>query len=92
MSKRAKIESLYIVISTFGTVCGVGIDPSSAWRDAVANSGSYTNWKDMALSGSYGLTSASASTSYEPAELAESFTAWGKLSEELYGKVASNEQ
>lgn len=92
MSKRVKIESLHLVISSFGTVCGVGIDPASACRDAAEGSGIYSNWKNMALSGSYAVTNASANASYEPAELAEDFSAWERAREERYSNKSDSEQ
>lgn len=76
MAKRAKIEELYVVVSSFGTVVGCGIDASSACRDAVENSGMHTNWKDMALSGGYAVTKATANVSYDKDGLDESFAYW----------------
>ncbi|MEI9740440.1 hypothetical protein V5031_22085 [Enterobacter kobei] len=76
MSKRAKIEKLYVVVSSIGTIVGCGIDAPSACRDAVENSGMYTNWKDMALSGGYAVTKAIANVSYDKDRLDESFAYW----------------
>lgn len=76
MAKRAKIEELYVVVSSFGTVVGCGIDAPSACRDAVENSGMHTNWKDMALSGGYAVTKATANVSYDKDGLDECFAYW----------------
>lgn len=76
MSKRVKIEGFYLVISSGGNVVGCGIDPPSACRDAVANSGIHTNWHDMALSGNYAITSATANATYDKEKLDESFAFW----------------
>lgn len=74
--KRAKIEALYVVVSRNGAVVGCGIDAPSACRDAVENSGMHTNWKDMALSGGYAVTKATANVSYDKDGLDESFAYW----------------
>ena len=76
MNKRAKIEELYVVVSRSGAIVGCGIDAPSACRDAVENSGMHTNWKDMALSGSYAVTKAIANVSYDKEGLDESFAYW----------------
>lgn len=86
MSKRVKIESLWLIISSFGTVCGAGIDPAAAWRDAVEASGIHSCAKDMMLSGSYGCVEAVASATYEPASLNESRSAYQAMRAERYGK------
>lgn len=85
MAKRAKIEELYLVISSGGSIAGCGIDPASACRDAVEGSGIHTNWKDMALSGNYAVTTASANVIYDKDKLEECFTYWRKTATEHYG-------
>ncbi|WP_213732930.1 hypothetical protein [Citrobacter europaeus] len=76
MAKRAKIDELYVVVSRCGGVVGIGIDAPSACRDAVENSGIYTNCKDMALSGSYAVTTAVAKVTYDKDKLDECFAYW----------------
>lgn len=76
MAKRAKIEELYVVVSALGNVVGCGIDAPSACRDAVENSGIYSNWKDMALSRRYAVTTATANVTYDKEKLDESFAYW----------------
>lgn len=88
MSKRVKIEELYLVISSEGTIVGCGIDPTSACRDAVEDSGIFTNWKDMALSGRYAVTIANANATYDKDKLDECFTCWRNSAAELYGREA----
>lgn len=80
MSKRVKIEELYLVVSSEGTVVGCGIDSPSACRDAVEGSGIHTNWKDMALSGRYAVTRATANVTYDKSMLDESFSFWRQKS------------
>lgn len=86
MAKRTKIEELYLVISSQGTVVGCGIDAPSACRDAVENSGIHTNWKDMALSGRYAVTTGIANVTYDKEKLDESFDYWRGAAAEHYGK------
>ncbi|EEA0954268.1 hypothetical protein JGY68_002136 [Salmonella enterica] len=75
--KRAKIEGLYVVVSRDGEVIGCGIDAPSACRDAIENGGGmYSNWKDMALSGGYAVTKATANVSYDKDALDKSFAYW----------------
>ncbi|EAO8774005.1 hypothetical protein CDJ04_13845 [Salmonella enterica] len=89
MAKRVKIEELYLVISKGGSVVGCGIDAPSACRDAVENSGLYTNWKDMALSGWYAVTTATANATYDKEKLDECFDCWRRAADEHYGKRAN---
>lgn len=86
MAKRAKIEELYLVISDGGSVVGCGIDAPSACRDAVEYSGIHTNWKDMALSGRYAVTTATANVIYDKEKLDECFAYWRGVAAEHYGK------
>ena len=86
MDKRAKIEEICLVVSSEGTIVGCGIDPASACRDAVEGSGIHTNWKDMALSGRYAVTTASANVVYDKDKLDECFTYWSKIAAERYGR------
>ncbi|EMQ0047659.1 MULTISPECIES: hypothetical protein [Bacteria] len=86
MTKRARIEELYVVVSSWGNIVGCGIDAPSACRDAVERSGTHTNWKDMALSGSYGVTTASASVIYDKDRLDKDFAAWRKTAAERYNR------
>lgn len=88
MTKRAKIEELYLVISSEGTIVGCGIDSASACRDAVEGSGIHTNWKDMALSGRYAVTTASANATYDKDKLDECFSYWRNSAAKLYGREA----
>lgn len=75
--KRVKIEELYVVVSRGGEVVGCGIDAPSACRDAVNNHHAmYSNWKDMALTGRYAVTKATANVSYDKDQLEECFTYW----------------
>lgn len=76
MAKRARIEEIFVVVSRGGTVVGCGIDSPSACRDAVENSGIHSNWKDMALSGAYGVTTATANVTYDKDKLDECFAYW----------------
>ncbi|HAK4777642.1 TPA: hypothetical protein H2C15_003926 [Salmonella enterica] len=89
MAKRVKIEELYLVISKEGSVMGCGINAPSACRDAVENSGFYTNWKDMALSGGYAVTTATANATYDKEKLDECFDYWRGAADEHYGKRAN---
>lgn len=86
MARRAKIEELYLVVSSEGTIVGCGIDSPSACRDAVEGSGIYSNWKDMALSGRYALTTATANITYDKDKLDECFYYWRKSAAESFGK------
>ncbi|MCL6375938.1 hypothetical protein EXT57_00925 [Pectobacterium brasiliense] len=83
--KRAKIESLYIIVSSLGHVYGIGNDACSAWRDAVDRSGVYTNAKDMMLTGNFASVEASANIQYSPESLEESREAFRHMRTEHYG-------
>ncbi|HCT7632546.1 TPA: hypothetical protein OT818_003619 [Citrobacter koseri] len=87
MAKRAKIESMYLVISSSGYVHGAGLDPSDAWKDAVNNNNNYSDIKHMAMSGNYGLVEACASATYDPEALKNSFDGWKKIADEFYGRT-----
>jgi hypothetical protein len=85
MAKRVKIESLFLVISSFGTVCGAGIDSASAWRDAVERSSMFTSWKDMAFAG-YAAVESVANVTYDPIQLGESRAAYSVMKAKYYAK------
>lgn len=86
MAKRIKVDSLYIIISSFGYVVGFGSDPASAWRDAVENS-EYSCPKDMMLSGRYASIETTANVTYEPAALEESRERFKTMRDEYYGGI-----
>ncbi|EFV3689845.1 hypothetical protein E3025_002267 [Salmonella enterica] len=86
MAKRAKIEKIFVVVSRSGGIVGCGIDSPSACRDAVENSGIHTNWKDMALSGQYAVTTGTANVTYDKEKLDECFDYWRGAAAEHYGK------
>ena len=88
MAKRAKIPEMWVVVSSSGDIVGCGIDSPSACRDAVEGSGIHSNWKDMAMSGRYAVTTASANITYDTEKLARDFAAWKNTANKYHEREA----